>query len=302
MPKSRLMCLALAFIAALDRGRPLFSAAPVEVLDHLRASRPHLVHDRAWLVIYYSIVLSLVSSTDPTNASIKAKLRCNLWLALNDVRLLLEPSDLNIHALTLLACHVEEFTTPSLCWMLLTNACRMLQALGVTSRRFDSATRERRLMTFWHLNLADKGIALIFGRPPTFHRAMAKEIALPTVDQLLPFKPHVPSAAAGPVTFGAHYIHRLMLLSRLMAEIWSHLYDDVVPNESGVESATEELESWYQQTQTVSASQQEAGQMSIDMPHSSSRRQRWWRSPSSSPAVQPPSISASAWSPFSITT
>ena len=80
--------------------------------------------------MYYSIILSMVSSTTPEDVSTKEKLRCNLWLAMNDVRLFLEPSEPNIQALALLATHVEEFTSPSLCWMLIANACRMLQALG----------------------------------------------------------------------------------------------------------------------------------------------------------------------------
>jgi hypothetical protein len=242
--------LATAFVAALNRGRPLFSSAPPEVLDHLRASRPHQVHDRAWLVMYYSIILSMVSSTDPMDKSTKAKLRCNLWLALNDVRLFLEPSEPNIQALTLLACHVEEFTTPSLCWMLATNACRMLQALGVSHRRSDSLTRERRVLLFWHLNLLDKGLALIFGRPPTFRRAMAREIALPTLDQLLPFQPHLTSAGP-PALFGAHYIHQMLLLSRVMADIWNCLYEEPPPNSHSIELASEDLELWYRQAKEV---------------------------------------------------
>lgn len=179
----------------------MFSSAPPEVLDHLRASRPQHVQDRAWLVMYYGIILSIVSCTDPNDESTKAKLRCNLWLALNDARLLLEPSEQNIQALIVLAVDVEEFTKPSLCWMLVTNACRMLQALGVSHRRFDSQTRERRVIMFWHLNLVDIGLALIFGRPPTFHRGMAREIPLPTLDQLLPFQPHLTYAGA-PALFG----------------------------------------------------------------------------------------------------
>ena len=245
-----LTSLVTAFVAALNRGRPLFSSAPPEVLDHLRASRPDQVHDRAWLVMYYSVILSMVSSTNPMDESTKAKLRCNLWLALNDVRLLLEPSEPNIQALILLACHVEEFTTPSLCWMLVTNACRMLQALGVSHRRFDSRTRERRLMIFWHLNILDKGLALSFGRPPTFHRAMAREIAVPTLDQLLPFQPHRTSTGT-PALFGAHFMHQIILLSRVMADVWHCLYEETAPNSRGIELASEDLESWYHQAQQV---------------------------------------------------
>lgn len=239
----------IAFVAAVNRGRPLLRPAPPEVLDHLRACRPHQVHERAWLVMYYSIVLAMVSSTNPSDGSTKAKLRCNLWLALNDARLFLEPSEANIQALVLLACHVEEFTTPSLCWMLATSACRMLQALGVSHRRVDPETRQRRIMMFWHLNLLDKGMSLIFGRPPTFHRAMAKEIALPTLDQLLPFRPH-PTSAGAPALFGAHYMYQILLLSRIMADIWHCLYEEASLDDR-IKSASEDLDSWYNEAQRV---------------------------------------------------
>lgn len=184
----------------MKQGRPQFRSVPPEVLDHLRSSRPQQVRDRAWLIIYYSIILGIISSTDPKDESTKAKLRCNLWVALNDARLLLEPSELNIQALIVLAVDVEEFTKPSLCWMLVTNACRMLQALGVNHRRFDTQTRERRVVMFWHMNLVDIGLALIFGRSPTFHRGMAGEVPLPTLDQLLPFQAHTSTGA--PALFG----------------------------------------------------------------------------------------------------
>ena len=99
--------------------------------------------------MYYSIILSRVSSTTPEDVSTKEKLRCNLWLAVYDVRILLQPSEPNIQAVTLLATHVEEFTSPSLCWMLIANACRMLQALGINLRHLSPETRQRRTMTFW---------------------------------------------------------------------------------------------------------------------------------------------------------
>ncbi|KAF2470016.1 uncharacterized protein BDR25DRAFT_343257 [Lindgomyces ingoldianus] len=239
-----------AFVAALDKGRPLLNSAPLEVLDHLRECRPDQVHDRAWLVMYYSIILSMISSTDPTNQSTKKKLRRNIWLALNDVRLFLEPSEANIQALTLLACTVEEFTTPSLCWMLATNACRMLQALGINHRRLDAQTHERRVMLFWHLNLLDKGLALIFGRPPTFHRAMAREIGLPTLEQLYSYQSQATSAGA-PGLFGAHYFYQRLLLTRIMSDIWNCLYEDAAPDIRSIEVASEELKSWYRQAREL---------------------------------------------------
>ena len=194
--------------------------------------------------MFYGIILSNVSSNDPTNDDLKGKLRCNLWLALNDVRLLLEPSEANIQALIVLACHVEEFTTPSLSWLLITNACRMLQALGVNHRQLDSKTRERRAIVFWHLNLLDKGFALVFGRPPTFHRAMANEIKLPTLEQLLPFQPHQTSTIR-PSTFGVHFLHQMFRLTRTIADIWYCLFDGPSTNDDMVAELIERVNLWY---------------------------------------------------------
>jgi len=205
--------------------------------------------------MYYSIILSMVSSTTPEDISTKEKLRCNLWLAMNDVRLLLEPSEPNIQALALLATHVEEFTSPSLCWMLIANACRMLQALGINLRHLSPETRQRRTMTFWYLNLVDKGLSIIFGRPPTFHRAMAKDVALPTVSQLLPFQPHNeprPETGSRPGSlFGAHYIHQIMKLSYIIGEIWSAVYENTSRDEDALRQVKLELEEWYSVAKVV---------------------------------------------------
>lgn len=240
-----------AFVTTLGRGHPLFIAPPEDVLDLLKASQPQRIRNRAWLVMYYSIILSNISSTEPENDTLKMKLRANLWLALNDVRLLLEPSEINIQALTLLASHVEEFTTPSLSWMLMTNACRMLQALGVNHRRLDAKTRERRTMMFWHLNLVDKGLALSLGRPPTFHRAMAREIPLPTLEQLLPFHPHRNPSTNIPSLFGAHLLQQVFKSTRMQADIWYCLYEDTELSERSIALVAEDLDAWYFQAMRV---------------------------------------------------
>jgi hypothetical protein len=175
------------------------------------------------------------------------------WLALNDVRILLEPSEVHIQAIILLACHVEEFSTPALSWMLVSAGCRQLQALGINHRRLDPATRERRKMLFWNLNLVEKGLSLIFGRPPTFHRAMAKEIPMPTVKDLLPAKPHLggKDPASSPGTFGAHFFHQVMKVSLVIADIWNCIWEDVAPNDQEIEKVHEELDAWYQEAKTV---------------------------------------------------
>ena len=162
----------------------------------------------------------------------------------------------------------------------------MLQALGVSHRRFDCRTRDRRVMMFWHLNLLDKGLALIFGRPPTFHRAMAREIALPTLDQLLPFQPHLTSAGA-PALFGAHYIHQMMLLSRIMVDIWHCIYEEAAPNDRSIEVASEDLQLWYRQAKEVRRDPTAGLVTTADMPCSFLRLLHWRRNHSMMLAVQP---------------
>lgn len=237
-----------AFVAILEKERSSFTSAPSEVLDHLAASCPHQVHDRAWLVMFYSVALSVVSSTTSANPSTKAKLRSNLWLAFNDVRLLLEPKDSSIQALVILACHVEEFMTPSICWALITRACTMLQALGIASWQSDSPTRERRTMLFWRLNIMDKALALILGRPPTLHQEATLGIALPTLNQLLLSQPSAHHSSGVPVLFKAHYTHQMHLLSRIMADVWHCLYGQ---DSEDVQAIKENLESWHQQATEV---------------------------------------------------
>lgn len=262
------LCLTLptflptAFVTTLQKERLLLTSAPSEVLDHLTASRPHQVHDRAWLVMFYGVALS---STNPSTESTKAKLKSNLWLAFNDARLLLEPKASSLQALIILACYVEEFMTPSICWALITKACTMLQALSAPQWRLDSSTRERHAIVFWRLNILDTVLGLILCRPPTFHREMATRIALPTLGQLLPSQPHHPSSGA-PVLFDAHFKHQMHLLSCIMTDVWHCLYGQ---DSDDAHTIKENLESWHRQaTEVAGISLRTCGQMADYLPGS----------------------------------
>lgn len=233
------------------RAQPLLTSPPTVVRQQLRAGQETHIREKAWLLLFYSIILSHVSSKTPDDHDTKRKLRANIWMTLHDARLLLEPSEINIQALIMLASHVEEFSTPSLCWMLTTNACRMLQALGVNHRRLSPETRERRRLMFWHLNLVDTGLALCFGRPPTFHRAMSKEIEVPSLTQLRTFQPHKDGSQATSL-FGAHYIHQMFLCSRIVGDIWYCLYDGDPPDDDRIRRTIRAMEAWYKQALEVS--------------------------------------------------
>ncbi|KAK0264955.1 hypothetical protein LTR91_013956 [Friedmanniomyces endolithicus] len=209
----------------LVRYRPLLTAAPAEVLESLATSRPDQVRERAWLVIYYGIILASLRLNTTEIEKTRSRLRANLWLAFNDTRLLLEPSDPNIQALAFLACHVYPFTTPSLCWMLLSNACRMLRALAVNQKVAEPETKERRIILFWHLNTLEKAMMLIFPWPGAFHRTMYNNIPLPTLTQILPSQPQV-GTDRRPSLFGAHWMQQSFILSKVMTDIWLALDED----------------------------------------------------------------------------
>ncbi|KAG6020201.1 hypothetical protein E4U41_002922 [Claviceps citrina] len=237
-------------VLTLEKERLLLFKVPPDVLEQLASSRPHHVQDRSWLVMFYSVAIYVEHlKYNEQNSSTLSKLRRNLWLAFNDVRLLIEPSPARIQALIILASYVEEFMTPGVCWSLVSKACTMLQALGIIHWRLDSATSDLRTLLFWRLNMLDKSLALILCRTPTFHREMANEIPLPALNKLVHPQPS-PSADSPPALFEAHYSHQMHLLSRIMADVWHALYGQ--DSEKALE-VKERLELWYRQAKEVIA-------------------------------------------------
>ncbi|OJJ43531.1 hypothetical protein ASPZODRAFT_145886 [Penicilliopsis zonata CBS 506.65] len=230
------------FIKILQKEQLLVTSPPSELLAI--PSHPDQV-DRTWLVMFYSITLHTAANLDD---STRGKLKGNLWLAFNDVRLLLEPNVLSIQALVLMACYAEQFMTPSLCWSLVNKACTMLQALGITHWRLDTATRERRILVFWRLNIMDKSLALILNRPPAFHRQLVKEIPMPTLNQLLTISSPSSSPSSIPALFSAHYMHQMHLLSVVMADLWHCMFGR---DSSDADRIKENLDSWYRQAREV---------------------------------------------------
>lgn len=197
--------------------------------------------------MFYSIALSVEFSSDASDELTKAQLRNNLWLAFNDVRLLIEPAVTSIQALIIMVFYAEEFMTPSVSWSLVTKACVMLQALGITHWSLDSATSERRTALFWRLNLLDKELALILCRPPIFHREMGNAISLPSLEKAAA-RQQSRRSDGGYVLFEAHYNNQMHLLSRVRADIWQSLYGPDGERASAIEKS---LESWHHKAKQV---------------------------------------------------
>lgn len=240
-----LLIMILVFENALRDKEPLLSPAPPEVVRSLERSRPDEVQEKAWLVMYYCIILKT-----PDAVHLKDQLRQELWASLGNISVLMKPSDANIQAILMVIGLVPDLTDPSLCWMLSTTACRMLQALGVTHERINAQTREQRRLRFWQLNLVDKALAVIFGQSPIFPQGMGIEVGLPTLEQIRPSTQQRTSDGSKGY-FASHLMYQKFLLSNIMADIWQCLYGGIEIQHVEVESTIASLESWYEQAHKV---------------------------------------------------
>lgn len=206
----------------------MFVPTPPEILYNVLRF-PEKVSEKAHIAFVYGILLTeacLDSAADPKTIT---KFRWNLRLALDDARLLLEPCDLHIQTLTLLSFHVQELSTPSMSWMMLSTACRMLQIVGLNGRKLDPETHNRRIRFFWTVNAIDKSLALVFGRAPTMMGAMYANVPLIPMQQLLEYQPHISDEDQRNhpefnSMFGAHFMRTLHLSAKIHSEVWTYLY------------------------------------------------------------------------------
>ncbi|UKZ52670.1 hypothetical protein TrVGV298_006451 [Trichoderma virens] len=185
---------------------------------------PAKVSQRAWIVYVDFILLTLLQHDD-SQADVVESLKKNTEMALNDCRIFLEPSEINIQALMLLGCHGEQYASPNLSWMLVGHACRQAQALGLHSLgRGDYAHQQRQLALFWSLFAVDKSCSLAFGRPMLLPTATYENVPLPDFQYLLGYHPHrnkpvITQNGSSTSTFGAHFFIQGMELAKLTGAV-----------------------------------------------------------------------------------
>lgn len=199
------------------------------------------------------MLLSDISASDGDSKE-TPKLRHNVQLALNDSRIFLEPREVNVQALTLLAMHGEDYATPNLSWMLLGHSCRQAEALGLhASSHHSSELGQKRLCLFWLLFLMDKSCSLAFGRQAFLPMAVYQNVPLPNDDVLLRFHLHDGQRNAPEVSqFGAQFLKRSMELSKLVGL----LLDLLMMGDTSLarRDIRSKLDNWYQDTNQVSTS------------------------------------------------
>ncbi|KAL6797427.1 hypothetical protein GGI42DRAFT_362075 [Trichoderma sp. SZMC 28013] len=181
---------------------------------------PATVPQRAWIVYVNFILLTLLQN-DNSQSDVVESLQKNTELALNDCRIFLEPSEINIQALLLLGCHGEQYASPNLSWMLVGHACRQAQALGLhVVGRGSYKYQQRQLALFWSLFSIDKSCSLAFGRPTLLPTTIYENVPLPDFQYLLGYHPHrsqpiVTQNGSSASTFGAHFFIQGMKLAKL---------------------------------------------------------------------------------------
>ncbi|WKT43568.1 hypothetical protein QSH57_008404 [Fusarium oxysporum f. sp. vasinfectum] len=126
-----------------------FFITPSEDLLIQTIFRPETVSRKAWVVYINYMILTMLVDNEYAKAQ---KYRNNVKLALDDSRIFLEPHEVNLQALFMLAIHGEDYASPNSSWMLVGHACRQAEALGFPiASTTDYVTTQRRLSLFWLL-------------------------------------------------------------------------------------------------------------------------------------------------------
>lgn len=242
------------FLQIGELGEAMFLTPPDELLMQV-VFHPEKVNQKAWVVFFNYIMLVSVSP-EPYQEESRLLFRQNTHLALNDSKVFLEPSEINIHALAMLAMHGEDFALPNLSWMLAGHACRQAQALGLHLMTGpDYNTQQRRLFMFWMLLLIDKCCALAFGRPVFLPSSVYWNVPYPDSQYLLKFQPHNTDffnagRKAGSSTFGAQLIGKGLELAELIGKVLDSL---ATHSEASWERKTfrAELDKWHLEANQV---------------------------------------------------
>ncbi|KAG7071366.1 Fungal specific transcription factor domain-containing protein, partial [Colletotrichum scovillei] len=234
------------------KGEPFFVTPSEELLKQI-VFNPDKVSQKAWLVYFNYIMLAQVSPEKQDHGEEAARFRQNMRIALNDSRIFLEPRQVNVQALALLAVHGEDYASPNLSWMLVGHACRQAEALGLhLLAPRDIESYQRSLSMFWLLFVLDKSCALAFGRSPFLPMKLYQDVPLPDFSYLLKFQPHLDSdfssapPAARPSEFGAHFFIRGIELAKIMGLVVDMLAPGSPPPLR--ETIKLQLEEWANQT------------------------------------------------------
>jgi hypothetical protein len=228
------------------------------------AFEPSKVQERGWLLLFNAFLSTTVSLMKPPDMRLTRGLQWNTWMLIEDSGVFLEPSEISIQALFLVATHGQEISTPRLCWTLMSHACQMAQTLALhlptpTAPKTSEAYLQKNCL-FWSLFIVDKSLSLSFGRPPLLPGYLYKDVPPPDPTQLAKFRPHqnpdAISRGAPKITacegFGAFYIMQIKALANLQGDIQDTFYRGRRSNNSNIANLKKSLDLWMETTRQVS--------------------------------------------------
>ncbi|KAK1563999.1 fungal-specific transcription factor domain-containing protein [Colletotrichum navitas] len=240
------------FLEHAPTGEFFFSTPPDDLLKQI-VFHPEQVTQKAWVVFFNYIMLAQASTEEENHANQADKFRRNVRKALNHSSIFLEPREINVQALTIMAMHGEDYTSPNLSWMIVGHACRQAEALGLhVSPHLDFESHQRSLSLFWLLFIVDKSCTLAFGRSPFLPVNSYQDVPLPEFSYLLKFQPHTDGRFADsqtpskPSHFGAHFFIGGIKLAKIMGSIIEFLSPG--PSAFKRHEIKLQLEKWYATT------------------------------------------------------
>ncbi|KAF5551851.1 fungal specific transcription factor domain-containing protein [Fusarium mexicanum] len=225
-----------------------FFITPSESLLIQTIFRPETVSKKAWVVYINYMIVAMLAHNEAVRAQ---KYRDNMKLALNDSRIFLEPQEVNLQALIMLAIHGEDYASPNQSWMLVGHACRQAEALRLHSpTEPEYKKRQRKLSLFWLLFAVDKSCALAFGRPCSLPSARYSHVPLPDLRYLTKFQPHIDSPdaerRAQKLVFGGHmFLARIELAQMIGASLDSRHIPETE------DSLRKRLGDWFARTNKI---------------------------------------------------
>ncbi|KAK6529940.1 hypothetical protein TWF281_009090 [Arthrobotrys megalospora] len=162
------------FFTKINKFFPLFRYDSFMKNVNKMYEKPSAMSDRGWLVCFNNVLLFSLygmgtNKKEDIQIALVEKYFFNSWAAFDDVSILLTPNLINVQALLTLAIVAQEISKPGLCWMLLSQACRLAQAIGLhrqshPAQNFSEEEAVERQLVFWTLYVMDKALSLTFGR------------------------------------------------------------------------------------------------------------------------------------------
>jgi hypothetical protein len=250
------------FVAGIAKAQPFFTMPPVGMLPTL-AFEPSKVEERGWVLLFNALLTTDVSLMQPLDTRLSRGLQWNIWMLMEDSDFFLDASEISIQALLLVATHGQDISTPSLCWTLISNACRMAQTLALHlptahTPKGSDANLQRNCL-FWSLFIIDKSLSLSFGRPPLLPGYLYKNIPPPDPTFLAKYRPHQElhalssSQKTSSEEFGVVYITQVLALAKLQGDVSDYLNTVGISDPARIHTLKAELDSWIQATTKVSA-------------------------------------------------